>query len=539
MKILLIVPKYTYNNFETKPNYHYMFPIGLGYISAILKKEKFDYDCFNLNHEEGTIEEMIKRKLEGKKYDIICTGEMALGYPVIDKIIKSTRKYAPLVKIIIGGAIITSEPVLMAQNLDFDFGVIGEGEVTIVELLNCLKNEGNPENVNGLCWKDKNGEIIFTKKRESINDLDSLPFPDYEGLGYVKYLDNMCATDALFEIMDYPRMYPLFASRGCPYQCTFCYHCLGPKYRFRSVDNIMEEINYAIKKFRINSISIMDDLFAYNKERIYDFCRRIKKIIEKEHQEIKWACQLAVNSMDRELLRTMKESGCIWISFGFESYSPLVLKSMKKPITQEQIRNAIKWCLELHIGIEGGFIFGDSAETKETAKETLDFWKKECCGQLGLFFIQPYPGSEMYDKAVKKGIIKDKMEFIKNDIYKTNFFNMTDAMNDGEFKKLVKEILKNRVKYCEYIVASGIIKEAEDRYEVVATCPYCNSVNHHKNCYVRNSKYFSFYTICRDCMKRFYIVSKWYKFTSDHYIGLDFLRRAYLFFRKKIVNSRI
>lgn len=538
MKILLVVPKYTYKNFKTKPNYHYIFPVGLSYISAILKKERFDYDCLNLNHEEGTVEEMLKRKFEEKKYDVVCSGDMALGYPIIDKIIKTTRRYEPQAKIIIGGAIITSEPVLMAQNLDFDFGVIGEGEITIVELLNCLKKGGNPKKVNGLCWKDKNGEIIFTEKREVIMDLDSLPFPDYEGLGYEKYLDNMCSTDALYEIVDYPRMYPLFASRGCPYQCTFCYHCLGPKYRFRSINNLMEEINYAIKKFKINSISLVDDLFAYDKKRLYDFCKRMKNIIKK-NPEFVWACSLAVNSIDKELLKTMKDSGCVWISFGFESYSPVVLKSMRKPITPEQIKNAIHWCMELNIGIEGGFIFGDTAETKETAKETLKFWREECQGQLILMFIQPYPGSEMYNRAVKKGIIKDKLEFIKNDIYKTNFFNMTDSMNDKEYKEMVRGVLKNRAKYCKYIVPSKIIKEGEDKYELVLTCPFCKSVNHHKNCYIQNPKYFTFNTICRDCKKRFFAVSKWYKFTSDHYVGLDFLRRTYLLFRKKRVDKKV
>jgi anaerobic magnesium-protoporphyrin IX monomethyl ester cyclase len=539
MKILLVVPKYTYNNFETKPNYHYIFPIGLGYISAILKKKKFDYDCYNLNHEYGTIEEMMKRKLGGKKYDIVCTGDMALGYPVIEKIVNSTREYLPDAKIIVGGAIITSEPELMAKNLNFDFGVIGEGEETIVELLKSLENNEDQKKVKGLCWKEKTGEIVFTGQRDAIKNLDSLPFPDYEGLEFEKYLDNMSSTDALFGIIDYPRMYPLFASRGCPYQCTFCYHSLGPIYRFRTVDNIIKEINYAIKKFKINSIFIMDDLFAFNKERIYDFCKRMKKIINEDSKDIKWACQLAVNSIDKELLKTMKESGCVWISFGFESYSPTVLKSMRKPITQEQIKNAIQWCLELQIGIEGGFIFGDSAETKDTAKETLDFWKKEGHGQLGLFFIQPYPGSVMYERAVKKGIIRDKMEFIKNGISRTNFFNMTDSMNDKDFKKLIKDVLKNRAKYCKYVVSSKIIKEAEDKYSVTAKCPYCKDVTEHKNCYIRNPSYYSMYTICTKCMKRFYIVSRMYKFTADYYFELDFLRKGYLFLRKKMINKKI
>lgn len=537
MKILLIVPKYTYNSLINKPNYHYIFPIGLSYISAILKKEKFDYDVLNLNHKEGGVEEIIKNKLDEKKYNVVCTGDMALSYPVIEKIINTSKEHSSKPRFILGGAIVTSEPIFMAKNLNFDFGVIGEGEITIVELLRCLEKNKDAKKVDGICWKDENGEVVFTKQREVIKNLDTIPFPDYEGLGFSEYLENMASNDALYGVLDYPRMYILSASRGCPYQCTFCYHSLGPKYRFRSIKNVMKEVNYAMEKFRINSIFVIDDLFAFNKKRLYDFCREMKKIIKKQG-DFKWACQIAVNSVDRELLKTMKESGCAWISFGFESYSETVLRSMKKPITPEQINNAVKWCLELQIPIEGGFIFGDSAETKETAKETLNFWKNETHGQLQLGFIQPYPGSVMYERAVNKGVIKDKMKFIKDDISKTNFFNMTDSMSDKEFKELVKTVLKNRIKGIKYTVPLKIIHEKGDRYELEVKCEHCGEINNYKNTYLRNPKYFTMFTLCRYCMKRFYLVSKLYKFTSDYYFQLDFLRRAFLSFRKKRVDKK-
>jgi len=539
MKVLLLVPKYTYNNKSPKKNYHYFFPMGLAYISAVLKDTTHEIDIVNLNHKDGTIEELINFNLNRKEYDVVLSGEMALGYNVIEKMVMAIRKHRSNPKIIIGGAIITSEPHLMIKNLDFDYGIVGEGENTIVELLECLENKGDAKNVDGLCWKGDNGVAIFTNQRVVINDLDSLPFPDYEGFEFGEYLDNMSATDALFTVFDYPRMYPLLASRGCPYQCTFCYHSLGPKYRDRSMDNIMEEIEYAIKKFRINSINVTDDLFSINKDRVYEFCKRIKEIIDSLDYDFKWACQLTVSSVDKDLLKTMKDAGCFWVSFGFESYSPVVLKSMKKPITPEHIRNSIKWCLELEVGFEGAFIFGDSAETNETAKETLDFWVNECQGQIGIFFIQPYPGSEMYNRAIKKGVIKDKMDFIRNKICKTNFINMTDSMSDKDFKNLVRTIAKLRAKHCKYQIHDKIIKEGKDKYEVQVKCPFCKVINKYKNCYLPNPHYYTIYNVCRHCAKRYYAVSRLYKFTINYYTELDLLRRSYLYVQNVLKAKRI
>ncbi|MEK6936381.1 MAG: radical SAM protein, partial [Nanoarchaeota archaeon] len=418
-----------------------------------------------------------------------------------------------------------------------DFGVIGEGEETIIELLTKLKTGGKTTQVNGIICKNENNETIITKSRKLIEDLDLLPFPDFNGIGFNESLENASA----YGLFDYPRIYPILCSRGCPFQCTFCYHCLGIKYRIRSIEGILKELKVAIKKYKINSIMIYDDLFSFDKQRLYDFCKRIKKLIKEVSWEIRWDCQISVQNVDKEMLRILKDSGCYEVSYGFESYSSIVLKSMKKPITPQQIDNAIKLTLESGLSIRGGFIFGDTAETKETAYETLNYWKKNCRGLIGLNFIQPYPGSEIYNNCVKKGIIKDKLDFIKNHISHINWLNLTNNMSDGEILKLKEDILDARRRHCKYTIPLSIHEDRKNknRYNILIKCPQCNKKILYRNCFINNRIHYFIGMCCKNCFNRISISSKLYKFGMLHYQGLDFLRRNYLLIRDNFLKKRL
>jgi radical SAM superfamily enzyme YgiQ (UPF0313 family) len=243
--------------------------------------------------------------------------------------------------------------------------------------------------------------------------------------------------------------------------------------------------------------------------------------------------------VDKEMLKTLKDAGCIVVSFGFESYSSKVLKSMKKPITPEQIDRAIKTCFEENITIIGNFIFGDLEETKETARETIDYWKENCKGQVKLFFIHPYPGSEIYQSCLDRGIIKDELNFIKNEIHHTYIRNMTKNMTDEEFEELKKEVYGlNRATF-PYITPLKIEKEGEDKYKISIKCPFCKKENVIKNCLIRNKRYYSALTACRHCGMAFKVSNRLYRFTANHYVSLDFFRKNYLKFRDRFLRNRM
>lgn len=536
MKILLIMPRY---NLTNKANYEYFFPLGLGYVSSVLKKVKYDVDCLNLNHLNGKIEYLVDNALNKRDYDFVCTGHVGIGYAIIEKIVKTTRNHKSKPKIILGGALITSEPELMFNSLKPDFAVLGEGEKTIIELLKCLEKKRNLKKINGICFRDKDGNIFFTKPREPIKNIDLLPLPDFEGFGFEEKLKNESNNSNIYNITDYPRIYSILTSRSCPFQCTFCYHSIGSKYRTRSIDNVMEELRTAVPKYKINVIEIIDDLFSIDKKRLEEFCKKIKKLIDELSWECTWNCQLSVKTVDKKTLKLLKDSKCHAISFGFESYSQIVLKSMRKPITPQQIDKALKLSMEVGLGVQGSFIFGDVAETKETAYETLNYWKKNCKGQIKLGFIQPYPGSEIYKNCIKKGIIKDKLYFIKNKISHTNWLNMTNNMTNQEILQLKKDILEARRRYSYYIVPYKIKKIGKKKYDLLVKCPYCKETINYKNCFLDNKFHYNMYVSCRNCHMRFFIVSSLYKFGVDYYEELDFLRRNYLLIRDNFLKERM
>lgn len=525
MKILLVVPKYDFSKkgVSNQPNYDYLFPIGLSYISAILKKNNYEVDGLNLNHCSGGIPEIIKNKLNSTKYDIVGTGGNALTYHVIETILKSVKQHDSLPKTILGGPIITSEPEVVFNALKPDFAVIGEGEITIINLLKTLEKNLNLENVKGIAFWDKEGKARFNAAGEIVKDLNNLPLPDYDSFEFEKFLDNINPFMVfVYNCLDYPRVYPLLGSRACPFQCTFCYH--DTRYRARTIDNVMNELNFVVKKYKINLLMIYDDCFASTKVRLYEFCNKISKLRSEISWELKWACQLLVNTVDKEMLDTMKKAGCDSVSYGFESFSSDVLKSMRKPITPQQIDKAFYETMGVGLAVQANFIFGDVAETKETSTETLNYWKTRGKGQIGIGFIQPYPGSEIYNHCLKKGIIADKLDFIKNKAADDLWLNMTDKMSNNDIKELKNEILGLSSKYYKFTLPISIKNMDNNRYTIKVKCPFCNEIIEYKNGILKNRWLYSIFIVCRNCHMRFFMTSSLAKWGYKHYPKIKTIR---------------
>lgn len=509
MKILVIVIRYNPNN--NRADYTYLMPVGLAYISSVLKNKGYEVKYLNLNHCDGTIDDLIRKTLLKEKYDFILTGGLSVHYSAIKTCVDSVRKYAPHAQIVLGGGIISSQPELMFKALKPDYSVIGEGEMTITELLKCLENDADLKEIDGLGYQGSEGKLVLTKAREAIKDIDSIPWPDYEGLGLDAYLDHMRPSHSYYyDLFDSPRAYPLISSRSCPFSCTFCFHPIGNKYRQRTVTNIMEELNFAIKRYRVNIIDIYDELFSNDKNRVLEFCKQIKELFKKVPWEVKWNCQMRVDKLDEEIVVTMKDAGCYIFSLGLESYSHTVLKSMKKHITPQQIDRALQIARRLDLTIQGNFIFGDVAETTETAYETLNYWKKNFYGGgIRLAFIEPYPGTALYKHCLNKGLIKDEIDFIENRMTKP--INMSNTMTDKEFSKLEIDMYEAQMKYRKYVEPFSVIK-SNDMNEIHVKCPYCNKISVYKN-YVIESKYhykrdvYKKDVCCRNCRKRFCIIS--------------------------------
>lgn len=469
----------------------YSFPLGIAYISAVLKKAGFNVFALNLNHREGKVSEIIKEEIEKNRISVVATGGLSFQYITIKEVIDSAKKANNKIITIVGGGIITSdsEPAMDALE-HVDFGVYGEGEITIKELCSALETKQNFEKINGLIYKTEKG-YIKTNPREEIMDLDSLPWPDYDGFELDKYL---LASPSISGINKKNTVF-MIASRSCPYNCTFCFHTAGKKYRQRSLDNFFEELDYMIIKYNIDNICLADELFSVNSERLKEFCKRIKAY------NIKWWAQFRVDNIAKnpELLPIIKEAGCTVMSFGLESADNRILKSMRKNITIEQTEKALKLVYDSGISAEGAFIFGDIEETWETATNTLKWWKKHSEYKITLNLITIYPGTYLYFYACANGLIKDRIQFLKDGCPQVNVSKLIDE----QFSLLVREIVEAPMTLTKSLSMpeAKIIDSKTGRVEISGDCIICK----HKNTWDNVKLFSSSFLACKYCGQRYNI----------------------------------
>ena len=297
-KILVVVPR------RNSLHHQDFFPLGLAYISSTLKRAGYRVDIINLNHFMGNSEEIVSNCLDVDKYDFVCTGNTALGYRETERILKSAHNHRTKPKTILGGIIISAESDIIFQALSPTFGVIGEGEETIIELLDYLDKGLDLKEVKGIIYRNEYGVPRKTSSRKPVLDLDSIPHPDFEGLGFREALDNMHTNFSSYStFFDHPRVYPILGSRACPFHCIFCYHFA--KYRKRSLENIMEELNLVVIKYNINMIAFYDECLSTERRRILGLCEEMKALKRKINWELKWICQIRVESVDSEMLEKL------------------------------------------------------------------------------------------------------------------------------------------------------------------------------------------------------------------------------------------
>lgn len=463
MNYLIVMPSST--KIKTQA---YVFPIGIAYVSASLKATGRNVLTLNLNYKDGTVEEIISKTVLDNNIDVIAAGGLTAQYWAIKEIIDSAKKVKPDIIAWVGGGIITSDPITAMQALETaDVGMVGEGEITVCELAEATENELDFDTVDGLVYK-KNGLWVETNRRAEIMDLDTLPYPDYEGFEFGEVI-NKEPTD-MFAIAGGHFACVSFG-RSCPFNCTFCFHPSGSKYRKRSLDSAFAEIDWLLERYDIRNIYVTDELFSSNMDYVRDFCERIKK------RNLGFMIQLRVDFVTEELVKLLKESGCISALLGLESADNTILKSMRKHITIEQIEKALKILYESGLNSQGTFIFGDLEETTDTAMKTIQWWKEHPQYLIKLAFIIVYPGSYLYKVACEKGIIKDKIQFIKDGCPYINVSKMTDK-EYADLTELVNSL---------YSDSSDILKEGRIEYtgsgkvSLYGECPECKKMNVWKN----------------------------------------------------------
>ena len=495
LNYLLVMPR-----FVDKVGEWYQFPLGIPYVSSCMKAAGLNVYTVNMNHEEGDVAETVQTYIKKHEIGMVLTGGLSFQYNAIKEILRAAKEYDPNIATVAGGGIITSAPEAGMEVLAFaDYGIIGEGEETTPELCRVVAEHGDPLSVNGLIIAPHIlGEELRetdnpykrgyrrTMPRKEVRDLDSIPFPDYDGFDFSRIAGNMANLLGINE----DHAITMTSSRSCPFQCTFCFHTSGSHYRKRSLDNFFGELDILVEKYGIKYIFVSDELFAYNLKRVIEFCERIKPY------NIRWWAQFRVSDVTEEMLRALKDANCVTMGFGLESADDRILASMNKKIKFEQTERALKLTYDYGITIQGGFIFGDVEETLETATKTLNWWKDHPEYGITLNFITAYPGTPLYKQALHRGLIKDEVQFIRDGCPVVNLSKMSKSEMDWVAEQIMT--LPQRAFLVPDRIREVTLDYEEKRIGFTGDCTSCGIENTWKNVrfFTRNV------LTCKDCGKK-------------------------------------
>jgi len=426
-------------------------PLNLAYIAAYL--QKYDPEGHKIKIIDEFAGDDAEKDLLKFKPDVIGISATTTQIPRAIEITNFAKENEVKIPVVIGGVHTTVLPERTLREGKFDVGVIGEGEVTFLELIQNFKNTGlkreNWKKIKGICYK-KNKDIIFTEPRPLIENLDTLPHPSRELLNMVFYFRP---NDFIRGVVK-KSTFAMF-SRGCPYKCVYCSSFAVHKQRFRmnSPEYIIEEIEELINKFGVEAVFFLDDVFIVDKERVRKVC---ELMIEYGYNEkIMWDIQMRANLVspkDLELFKLLKKAGCVQAEFGFESGSPRMLAFLKKnSVTVEQNHQAIKVCKEAGLRVFGNFMIGSPRETVEDIEMTKRFIIEHIndLDEIVINLTTPYPGTEVWDILEKKGILENlKWDELKWDYqyFLKSPRHFSDTISKEELLKYHRELMSLAIK---------------------------------------------------------------------------------------------
>ena len=447
MNIILINPRLR----EWSPNI--WVPLGLTYIAAVLEKEGHTIEIIDMN-EKRVNDDNLKTELE-KDYDVVGITGMITEYQQILKIIDIAKDGYSDRPVILGGPIATTIPQELLEKSNADFIVMGEGEKTTLALIQAIENGSDISEIRGIAYK-KGGRVIINEPAIPIDNLDTIPFPARHLLDMSNYIKNHFENFGYeIEGFDNIRSTNLISSRGCPYDCTFCFKDMwGYKWRGRSAENIIDEMELLIEKYNVNGFHFNDDTFVFDKKRMFKFTSLIKE----RGLDVVWSCNGRVNLLQKDMLKAMHDAGCVSIAYGIESGNQLMLDSMKKNITLNQTKNVVKWTKEIGIKSAGYFMIGMLGDTKETIRDTINFAKELNLDFYGFSITTPLPGTELYKKAMMSGLIPSNNTSLKSWDFDVNV-NLTKDCTDEDLRAFKYETFKEftlKKQFGEYYIINPI-----------------------------------------------------------------------------------
>ncbi len=407
MRVLLVAPPF----YRLLGSHYNGLHLGIAYIAAVLKEHGHFVKIYNadyggsaeyanqrqlfehypsykaiLNDTAHPIWGEIKENISDFAPDLIGITMLTANYRAAKIVAKVVKSLNDDVKVVVGGTHPTLDPEGTLTGGEFDYAVRGEGEFTLLELADNREKEG----IKGLSFKRGN-RIIHNESRPFIKDLDTLPYP---------------CRDSFLNDTEYLDFGQLITGRGCPFSCAYCasQQLWGRTVRFRSVSNVIRELEYLRTNYNPPVIHFADDTFTLNKQRAKEICQQIVN----RRLDIKWVCDTRADCLDKELVALMKKAGCIRVKIGAESGSDRILRAMCKGVTTEQIRQAVGLIKEAGLPLTVYLMIGYPQETNEDLQQTIDFARELAADYYSLSVLAPYYGTEVWNNLEKSGKRMDK-----------------------------------------------------------------------------------------------------------------------------------
>ncbi len=418
-------------------------PLGLASVATYLEKKGNFKDIRII---DSQYDDLLNDTLKFNP-DIIGLSAFTVNYGQAIKLAGEFRKKSRA-KIVIGSYHISTLPASFKDV--FDVGVVGEGEQTMLELMQLFDRKkdfkaGELKKIKGLVFFDKNKKIVITKKRENMKSLDDLPIINR------KYINPKYYAEGQEMAEWFPKSATIETARGCPYNCVFCSpRAVWGKTRVKSVAKVLEEIKQIRKDYGIDVFSISDDLFICSKERI----RKIVEALEKEGLlgKITFTCYARANLMDDEVCQLLKKMNVKMLNFGFESGSERILKFLKGPsVSVEDNRRSILLCNKYGFFVQGNILLGSPGEKisdMKKSEEFVDFCiKQKTKGYMSVFVLTPFPGTPIWEIAKKRGKVSDDMNWEELRFQNWAKPLLLDDDTDFEEFKLLFIGIKRRFRY--------------------------------------------------------------------------------------------
>jgi anaerobic magnesium-protoporphyrin IX monomethyl ester cyclase len=373
-----------------------MAPLGLLSIAAYLEKRGHSVeveDClgpFAAQNADETVQRILRHNPAIAGFST-TTSAFLDGYDLAGRL----KVLRPEIKNVFGGVHISAMGgELLQQFPDIDFLCMGEGEETLAQLAEGI----NPQDIDGLAFRE-NGSVQVNPPRETITDLDSLPFPAYDKLPGFPEKYNL----PLFSYIRPPGA-TMITSRGCPYQCSYCDRSVFKRgYRYNSASYIYEHMQHLRHQFGVRHINIYDDLFTLHRERIESLC---KMLIQKP-LGIRFNCAVRVGHTDDALLRLLREAGCLMVSIGIESGEPALLEVHKPGVYLEEVRNTVARVHAADLRVKGLFMMGLPGETPESIRKTSDFVMSLELDDMNMAMFTPFHGAPVWKNISAEGQVQE------------------------------------------------------------------------------------------------------------------------------------